>query len=404
MNIKLFITLRYLIAKKNKNIVNVITLIAILAIGIATSSTFVILSTFSGLEKYNLKFQNSLSPEIEISSKKGKKLLNINLLEKIIKNQQEVYVFSKTITEKVYVSCGDKNEVLNLKAVDYNFNEIYRIDSLMVLGSYLDFSNTNNSILGTGAANNLFLLSGVLKPVKLFVPKPGINLITNEDDAFNKAELYINGIVGQNSLYENSIFTPLSVGQKILGMGNNEAYNLEIKLNAKESAENFKKKLSGLISTNLYSIKTRLDQNEAFVKVMNTEKLIIYFIFSLILFITIFNLSGAIIILILDKKEHIFILSSLGLPINEIRKIFFYVGLAITFAGVLFGLGLGTFISIIQKEFSLVMANAYTPFPIEFVWQNYFYISLIVISLGTFTSFFVSKIIFRSNLKSVNSY
>ena len=57
---------------------------------------------------------------------------------------------------------------------------------------------------------------------------------------------------------------------------------------------------------------------------LNVENLAIYFIFSLVMVIALFNLIGALIMMVLDKQRQLKILLSLGARPKGIQKIFFY--------------------------------------------------------------------------------
>ena len=401
-NIKLFIAIRYLIAKKNINAVNIITFIAVFAISVATAAMFIILSVFSGLEKFNINFNSTLNPDIEISARKGKILPKIDELTALLNKKNEIAYLSKTIEEKAYVTYSDKSDIIILKAVDYKFHHVTPIDSLVSYGTYFQYDDSSQALLGSGVTNRLSIMANSPETIKIFVPKPGVGLIESEKESFNTNELYPIGILGVNDQYQNYIYVPLQMGQTLLNLSNKDAYRIEIKLKSTISSNDFKETLLNELPKDLYTIKTRFEHDASFLKVMNTEKLMIYLIFSLVLFITTFNLSGAILILILDKKSHIAILSALGLELHEIRKIFFYIGLIITFFGVITGLLLGSIFAFLQKEFGLVMANAYVPFPIEFVWQNYVFIFLIVLFLCTIATYLVSKRVYLNQFASVD--
>jgi len=50
-------------------------------------------------------------------------------------------------------------------------------------------------------------------------------------------------------------------------------------------------------------VKNRVQLNAALYKMLNTEQLAVYLIFTLILIIALFNIVGSIIMMILDKKD-----------------------------------------------------------------------------------------------------
>ena len=97
------------------------------------------------------------------------------------------------------------------------------------------------------------------------------------------------------------IVAPLELSAELLGMPKNTAYSVVIKLKDPTKANEVKRLMEKLGSALM--MKTKAEENAAFWKMINTEKLMIYLIFGLVIFITTFNLAGAIIIIQLDKKS-----------------------------------------------------------------------------------------------------
>ncbi|MDR6130618.1 ABC-type lipoprotein release transport system permease subunit [Chryseobacterium sp. SORGH_AS1175] len=139
-------------------------------------------------------------------------------------------------------------------------------------------------------------------------------------------------------------------------------------------------------------IRTKEEENAAFWKMINTEKLFIYLIFALVIFITTFNLAGAIIILQLDKKQQARSLVSLGFPLNGLRKIYFYTGILIVICGIASGLIFGTALCYFQEYTEFFRANETLPFPVKIVARNYITVALTAAVFGIAISWFFSRI------------
>jgi lipoprotein-releasing system permease protein len=99
-------------------------------------------------------------------------------------------------------------------------------------------------------------------------------------------------------------------------------------------------------------IKNRFQLNDALYKMLNTENLAVYLIFTLILIIALFNVIGSIIMMILDKQKNIATLYNLGATLTEIKRIFFYQGSLMSVLGGVIGIVLG---------FALVAFQLYGP-------------------------------------------
>ena len=139
---------------------------------------------------------------------------------------------------------------------------------------------------------------------------------------------------------------------------------------------------------NTLKVQTKEQLNALFYKVINTENFVFYLIFTLIVIIALFNVIGAIIMMIIDKKSNLKTLSSLGATVKDIKKIFVLQGFLLTVFGMIIGLSLGIILVIIQKQFSLFMITQNLAYPIEFRFSNLLIVIVTIIILG----FIASKI------------
>ena len=370
--------------------VNIITSIAVFAITIATCALFIILSVFSGLEKMNNLFFINVNPDIKISAAKGKTLPDIeNLTQKLGQNQY-IESYAKVIEEKVSIEFGDKQDIAYIKGIGENYKNVVRIDTTLVAGNFFDFKTPYEIIASDGVARRLQLYVDKQNGARLRMPRPGTGLISSESEAFNSVVANPVGVMFINEQYDKYIFSPIGLTQILLELPESSAYYFEVKLNPEFSAETVKPLLQKELG-NQVKVETRRDLDATFIKVMNIENLIIYLIFTLVTIIASFNLAGAIIIIIIDKKQQIKSMWSFGLSRAQIKKIFFQTGLLITSFSILFGLLLGVFIGFLQIKFSLVMANAVVPFPFEFTLMNFFAVIFTVLAIGGGASYLVSR-------------
>lgn len=386
----IFSMFSFLIAKRKITGVNIITSIAVFAVTIATCSLFIILSVFSGLEKMNLQFFTNVNPDLKISAAKGKTIPNLDEVIKKLESQPEISAYSKVIEEKVFIEFGDKQDIAYIKGIDENYKNVVRIDTTVFAGFYLDFENPNQILASDGVARRLQMYVDNQNSSRLSMPKPGTGLISSADEAFNSAFATTTGVVYINEQYDKYIFSPIGLTQNLLQLPANSAYSLELKLKPNVSLANTKNALQKSLGNSVV-VQTRQDLDATFLKVMNVENLIIYLIFTLVIIIASFNLAGAIIIIIIDKKKQIKSMWSFGMPKEQIKKIFFQTGLLITFFSVLFGLTLGSIIGLLQKNFSLVMASPFVAFPFEFTIQNFAIVTVTVLAIGGGVSFMVSR-------------
>ena len=353
---------------------------------------FIIVSVFSGLEELNKDMIANLHADITVSAKQGKVLPNITKTTAVLRNHPEIDHFSKTIEEKVLLNYGGASEITYLRGVDSAYVSVNPINRNIFYGSYPSFKYSNEVILEKQLDNRLAIPVGASAvPAVLYMPKPGKGIIQSEENIFNKKEIFVTGVFPGNDQLNNYIISPLELAQELLGLPKEAAYDIVIKLKNPLQADIIKSQLSSQLGPQ-YVLKTKNEENAAFWKMINTEKLMIYLIFALVIFITTFNLAGAIIILQLDKKEQSKSLISLGFPLSHLRQTYFYTGFLIVLFGIICGLLLGTLICYFQINTGFFKASATLPFPVKIELKNYLIVAAVAGFFGLSVSWFFSKI------------
>lgn len=359
---------------------------------VAVAAMFVIISVFSGLEDFNKTLISNLHADLTVKSTSGKTIKNFQRINEILKKDKEISDFSRVIEEKVYVNFNGKGDIAFLRGVDSSYTKVNPVNKTIFFGNYPSFEYKNEVIM----EHSLKIRLGI--PVDsdrdfatIFMPKSGTGIINKEEDIYNKRDIIVTGIFPGNEQLNNYVIAPIELAEELLNLPKNSAYQIVIKLKNPENADSEKEKLQKEIGGNI-EIKTKEEENAAFWKMINTEKLFIYLIFALVIFITTFNLAGAIIILQLDKKQQAKSLISLGFPLKHLRMTYFYTGILIVVLGILSGLLLGTALCYFQLYTELFKAVEDLPFPVKIVGKNYLIVSAIAALFGVLISWFFSKI------------
>ncbi|PQJ68506.1 ABC transporter permease [Polaribacter butkevichii] len=388
MNFPLYIAKRYLFTKTGNNAINIITIIASFGVIVGSLALFIILSGFSGLRTFSYSLLDVSDPDIKITSKKGKTFFYTDDIHQTLTKNSAIKAVSKVIEERVFLEYNDKNEIAYIKGVAENYTSITQIDSVVSMGNWLDSDFSNIAVVGNGISRKLSL--GILNfgaPLSIMVPKPGVGFI-NPNNAFYKKDVQIVGLYSGTEEFESKfVFVSIDDAKNLLRYKDNEITGVEIKLKDNSTADLFSKQLQEQLG-NQFKVQTKQQLNEVFYKVINTENFVSYLIFTLIVIIALFNVIGAIIMMIIDKKSNLKTLFSLGASIKEIKKVFVLQGFLLTVLGMLIGLTLGVLIVFIQKEFGVFMITQNLAYPVEFRFSNLF----IVIATITVLGFIASKI------------
>jgi len=387
-----YIASRYLISKKGSTAVTFITWLAALAMVAAVAAMFIIISVFSGLEEMNKQMIANLHADLTIKSKTGKILPDIDKIQNSLKKNSDIAHFSKLIEEKVYLSYKNNGEIAYLRGVDSAYINVNPINENIFYGKYPDFKYSNEVIMENSLDNRLSLpVNSSQDFATILMPKPGKGIIQQENDIFNKKDIFVSGIFPGNDQLDNYIIAPIELTQQLLGLPKSACYQIVIKLKNPASAEIVKSNLSKEFGDKIV-INTKSEENAAFWKMINTEKLMIYLIFGLVIFITTFNLAGAITILQLDKKDQAKSLVALGFNKKNLRMIYFFTGFLIVFFGIMMGLVIGSVISYLQIRTGLFRASETLPFPVKIEMINYIIVSVTALFFGLSISWIFSKI------------
>jgi len=388
LNFPLYIAKRYLFSKTSNNTINIITIIASFGVIVGALALFIILSGFSGLRTLSYSLLDVSDPDIKITSSMGKTFLYTTDVQQTLENNTSIYAFSKVIEERVFLEYNDKNEIAFIKGVEENYTSITHIDSVLNLGNWLDKELPKTAVVGNGISRKLSL--GILnfgEPLSIMVPKPGTGFI-NPNNAFYKMNVQVVGLYSGTEDFENKfVFVSTNDAHNLLKFKENQFTGIEIKLKDNSEANFFSEQLQEQLGSE-FKVQTKQQLNEVFYKVINTENFVSYLIFTLIVIIALFNVIGAIIMMIIDKKSNLKTLFSLGATIEEIKRVFVYQGFLLTFSGMIIGLSLGILLVFFQKQFGLFMITQNLPYPVEFRFSNLFIVVVTITVLG----FIASKI------------
>ena len=401
MNVAYYIAKRYFISKSSNNAINFISVIALVGTILGTMALFIVLSGFAGLKSYSLQFSDFIDPDLKAEVSLGKSYILTEETEQKLQAIEEVEAYSKIIEEYVIASFEGKPHPAILKGVDEQFNTVNAIDSLIPYGNWVT-QGTSQIVVGYGISHSLSV--GVLdygKYVSLMVPKPGKGQITSINKALNKVLASNVGVFDINdSLNDKLIYAPIDLATDLLHYKPNEVSGIEFKLSPDADEDAVKEALLKVLG-NTFTVKNKIQLNDALYKMLNTENLAVYLIFTLVLIIALFNVIGSIIMMILDKKQNLNTLFNLGATIRTIRRIFFFQGVLMSFVGGCIGLGLGFILIVLQQYFNFIMLTPNLPYPVEIKGLNAALVFSTIIGLGCIASKIASSRISKKLLKNV---
>ena len=356
MNLPIFIAKRYLFSKKSHNAINVISIVSVCGIAVATMAMVAALSVFNGFGDLVETTFSAFDPELKITAIKGKVFdYQTTEFEKALKSTDVEYI-SESLEDNVLFRFNDRQVPVLLKGVSEDFKYLTQMDKLIIDGSFkLREDVVDYATLGSGLAYTLGVRPGFVAPVEIFVPKRDVQVnLANPSAGFSKGNVQIGGVfnLNQPQFDEQMAIVPIELARTLFRY-NNEVSSLDIKLKEGISAQNAKKSISEIIGSE-YLVEDRFEQQKESYRMLQIEKWVTFFILAFILIIAAFNVVGPLSILIIEKKNDIRILKSMGAADETIARIFLFEGWLISFTGIVIGITLGIGLSFLQQHFGIL--------------------------------------------------
>lgn len=359
---------------------------------------FIVLSAFAGLKTFSLSYTNIFDPDLKATPVTGKFFNVTPEQERQLSEIQGVASFSKEIEEKVSFTHKGKNHFAYIKGVDKNYNATTEIDSALIYGSW--FNLGQQGVAGIGLTNKLGVTPNQHRnPLMVIAPKPGKGSISHSKP-YNELPLVISGVYSvEENLDKNYVFIKLELAQALLEKDSLQVSAISFKLNPDHDATQIREDINGVFD-NTIVLKNREELNSTLYRMLNTENLATYLIFTLVLIIALFNVVGAIIMMILDKIQDLKVLYNQGATVKELRRIFFLQGILVTGTGGIIGVVLASILIWSQLAFGWLKITPTLAYPVEYQLINVLIVLATILILGIIASKIASSRITKKLIAS----
>lgn len=398
MNFSLFIARRYLLSKKSRNAINIITWIAITGIAVGTAALVLVMSVFNGLAGFIEDLYAAFDPDLKVVATRGVTFEENEKLWEAIENHPDVATVTRTIEGQIILSYAGNRTFGLLKGVEPSFTEINPIDDYLYFGDFnfkTDYGR-DGIIVGDMVFRRLHgKWDDEQRPIWLSYIPP--NAPTNPIKlaaSVQTAPVFPTGIFGVQKEYdEKYILADFDFARTFLEReGEVSAY--EIKLNDLNDAEKVKESLLPYLPEDT-EILTWYEQHKTLYRVMKNEKYISFLIIILMVAIAAINIVGSLSMIILEKTRDISVLKSMGAEDSLIQRIFMAEGLLVGGIGVTIGMTVAYITGFFQEKygiFKLTGGESFgsLPFPLEMQWEDFVVIFFSVLVLCILAAWYPS--------------
>ncbi len=389
MRIEPRIALRYLVAKKKQNAINIVSGVSCMAVAVVTAAMICVLSVMNGFADKIEEMFSQFDPELRIQPATGKTITLSDSLMAVLQDD-DVAIVAPTIEETALVEFRGKQTPAMLKGVDTTYCELTHIDQIIIDGSYAVWDGAfERCVMGLGLANTLGIGARFISPVHLYTPKRvgRVNML-RPDENFHKAGLFISGIfaVNQAKYDDQYMLVSLPLARELFEYSEREATAVELRLKDGTSLRQTQKRLRAKLGAD-YVVLNRYEQQEDFFRIQMVEKWLTALLLVFILLIATLNSISSLSMLILDKKEDIRILNTMGADEAMIRRLFLIEGWLISAFGALFGTLLGLLVCGIQQHWGILRLGngadyVLSAYPVHILPADILLVLAVVLLLG----------------------
>jgi len=348
---------RYFKAKKSANAINIIAWVTTGVIAFATCCQILVLSVFNGFEDLVHSLYSSFYADIKVHPASGKTFLLTSKQIATLSKYPNIAAITMIAEEKALLKNNDEQVVISLKGVDQYFKSVSGVPTAVSNGTFdVGTKDDPKLVVGSGIQNAAgIVLDAALAPqqLTLILPKkdaPG----SDPQELLSEGNVTASGIFTIQQEFDNNYaLTNIDFVKQQINFKPQEYSAAEIKLIAGTDMNKSRELLQNFLGSQ-FLVQTKYEHNNSLYNTMRLEKWAIYAILTLILIIAAFNMISALTMLVLEKKNDIQVLQSMGANQSQIRKIFLSEGLLLGGIGSATGITLAIIICLLQLKFKLI--------------------------------------------------
>ncbi|PVZ09147.1 ABC transporter permease [Porphyromonas loveana] len=371
MNFPFFIARRYLFSRKRFSAVNVVSLVSAVAICVVSSALVCILSIFNGYESLIMKHSAVTDPPLLIRTADHSMLHadDATLLSAL--QTAGISSYSFTLKGEGLVRTSLRQQAVALLGVDDRYVGTVNIDSIAFAGTFSIEGLSGMAALNVGAATAAEMQLGVgfVDPVEIIVPRR-VGLINPlvPAGAFKSMEGKVASVIASGmEPTDHTIILSLDSLRRLLDYTEQEAEAVAIRLQADGEPEQVAATLRSVLGEG-YQVLDLAGQHPEVSQLVSMEKWMSYFILLFILVLAAFNIVSSLSMLLIEKKEDIATLHSLGASRQVIARIFRMEGMLVSLIGAVVGIVIGIALCLAQQTYGLVTLQiglSSVPYPIR---------------------------------------
>lgn len=345
---------RYLFSAKSHSVINVISAVSVVAVGVPVAAMIILMSVFNGFAGLVDGMQSAFDADLEVRPREGKTFMTDALPTDSIRSIEGVRGVSFALEQSALAEYGGRQVVITVRGVDDNYTDVLPMTDYVQTGEFeLRLGEIEQACVGSSVAYRLGVRTFLDTPLNLYSPRRGEISTLLPIDAYTHRRTWPSGVfMISGDVDDGYILTTIELAQSLFDY-DGRASQLLVDVRDDASLERTRDAVQRAVGDD-FKVVTRLEQQAALYRIMKYEKWGIFFISLLVLIIASFSIVGSLAMLIIDKRDNITTLRAIGARTEFVRSIFTGQGALIGLLGAAIGLVLGVGVCWAQQHFGLI--------------------------------------------------
>lgn len=396
-----FIARRFLHSPKSHSIINVMSWVSVVAVGVPVAAMVILMSVFNGFDAIVRGMHSDFEPEITLLPRRGAVMECDQTLRQRVADQTDVTAAAWVLDGQALLEYRGRQTTATVRGVDSDFARVVPIEDMMDGGRYLPAAEGEGSaVVGRGVAYQLGVRSGLSDSLRMYVPSRGRYSKLMPTSGVNLSKARPTGVFALDADTDGEyVLVALRQAQQLFEYLSG-ASALKVRVRRGGDVQRVREQIAHMVPESVV-VRTREELSSAMYKVLDYEKLAVLLIGVMILMVASFSVVGTLTMLMIDKRESIATLRALGADTRMIRRVFTLQGMSICMMGAVGGFVLGLAVSLAQQHFGIIRIPADTflvdVYPVRVVPADL----MIVVAAFTVVSYVATRVTVVGRVKNI---
>ena len=373
---------RYMFSPKSHSVINIISMVSVIAVAIPTAAMIILLAMFGGISQTIDTLYESVDADIEIIASRGQtfhcEAISIDELLAI----EGIKHCAPYLEQSIVATTPQHRTTLTLRGIDSTYYNVLAVNDFVRRGS-ADNLTPGKVVLGTSAAYTLGAHS-IGYPIELYALNRRQLSSLLPTSGFSRKKAEVVGVVSINAEIDAELaLAELGFTQSLLNYPGRIS-GIAVELYEGYTPEAVQQSLRAMLGEE-FTVRTREEKNASMNALIRLERFAIILIGSFIAIVAAFSIVGAVIMLITEKRRDIATLRAMGGNQRLIRNIFVGEGVLLTLLGCAIGLVIGIGFILGQDHFGWVKIPGnmiFESYPVELTMGDVTMVAMVVLLAG----------------------